>query len=165
VYVVIIKIKKKKINEEKELCITRLVQRNQSNELNITEEKDNLKKLKEDLKNFHSVKFEELINEIKTSLNELRKCEKQLSIGILDNKEVKFIEVKKNFGAEFFGKIDIKRISTWSLKRTLTGHSDWVISLAVLQNGDLASGSGDKTIKIWDSSTWSLKRTLTGHSD
>ena len=38
-------------------------------------------------------------------------------------------------------------------------------SLAVLQNGDLASGSEDKTIKIWDSSTWSLKRTLTGHSD
>jgi len=47
----------------------------------------------------------------------------------------------------------------------LTGQSDWVRSLAVLQNGDLASGSFDQTIKIWDSSTGSLKRTLTGHSD
>jgi phospholipase A-2-activating protein len=32
-----------------------------------------------------------------------------------------------------------------------------------LVNGDLASGSEDTTIKIWDSSTWELKRTLTGH--
>ncbi len=55
--------------------------------------------------------------------------------------------------------------STWSLKRTLTGHKEQVNSLAVLKNGDLASGSWDKTIKIWDSSTGSLKRTLTGHSN
>jgi WD40 repeat protein len=50
-------------------------------------------------------------------------------------------------------------------KATLTGHSNYVLSLAVLQIGDFASGSDDKTIKIWDSLTWSLKRTLTGHSN
>ena len=32
----------------------------------------------------------------------------------------------------------------------LKGHSNWVRSLAVLPNGDLASGSGDETIIIWD---------------
>jgi WD40 repeat protein len=63
-----------------------------------------------------------------------------------------------------FQEIKIWDISSGSLKRTLTGHSGSIFSLAVLQNGDLASGSRDKTIKIWDSSTWELKRTLVGHS-
>jgi hypothetical protein len=39
----------------------------------------------------------------------------------------------------------------------LTGNSDWVWSLAVLQNGDLASGSWDETISIWHSFTVILK--------
>jgi len=33
-----------------------------------------------------------------------------------------------------------------------------------LQNGYLASGSGDKTIKIWNTHTGSEIRTLTGHT-
>ncbi len=33
-----------------------------------------------------------------------------------------------------------------------------------MPNGDLASGSGDQTIKIWNSSTGSLKATLSGHN-
>ncbi len=32
----------------------------------------------------------------------------------------------------------------------LNGDSSYVYSLAVLQDGSLASGSGDKTIRIWD---------------
>jgi WD40 repeat protein len=50
------------------------------------------------------------------------------------------------------------------VKSTLIGHNDSVCSLAVLQNGDLASGSWDNTIKIWDTNTGSLKRTLVGHT-
>jgi len=34
----------------------------------------------------------------------------------------------------------------------MTGHSSGVWSLALLQNGDLVSGSLDQTIRIWDSS-------------
>jgi WD40 repeat protein len=37
-------------------------------------------------------------------------------------------------------------------------------SLTILPNGDLASGSMDKTIKIWDSNMGLLKRNLTGHT-
>jgi WD40 repeat protein len=40
-----------------------------------------------------------------------------------------------------------------------------VHSLAVLQNGYLASSSQDKTIKIWNADTGSLIRTLTGHTN
>ena len=36
-----------------------------------------------------------------------------------------------------------------TLKRTLNGHTSYVLALTVLQNGDLASGSFDNTIKIW----------------
>jgi WD40 repeat protein len=35
----------------------------------------------------------------------------------------------------------------------------------VLNNGDLASGSWDKTIKIWNATDGTLKRTLYGHTD
>ena len=35
---------------------------------------------------------------------------------------------------------------------TLEGHTDHVLSLKSLENGDLASGSADKTLKIWNKS-------------
>lgn len=51
--------------------------------------------------------------------------------------------------------------------RTLTGHSDWVYSLAVLPSNRLASGSGTDDlgeIKIWNMNDGSLIRTLFGHN-
>ena len=39
-----------------------------------------------------------------------------------------------------------------------------VWTVIVLQNGNIASGSGDQTIKIWDSTTGALIQTLTGHT-
>ncbi|PAX57149.1 serine/threonine-protein kinase [Brunnivagina elsteri] len=51
------------------------------------------------------------------------------------------------------------------LKRTLTGHSSPVNSLAISPDGNtLASGSSDKTIKLWNLATGEEIRTLTGHS-
>ena len=47
---------------------------------------------------------------------------------------------------------------------TLEGHENWVNSLAVLEGGRLASGSGDHTIKIWDLATGACVATLEGHA-
>ena len=47
---------------------------------------------------------------------------------------------------------------------TLTGHTSYVWTLVELQNGDFISGSGDKTIKVWDMKTRTCIATLTGHT-
>ena len=72
-----------------------------------------------------------------------------------------------------------KTVKLWDLQtgkeiRTITGHSSWVRSVAISsfntssENGKnrkiLASGSIDKTIKIWDLSTGKLIHTLKGHT-
>ncbi|AFZ00136.1 serine/threonine-protein kinase [Calothrix sp. PCC 6303] len=52
------------------------------------------------------------------------------------------------------------------LQRTLKGHSKGVTSIAVSPDGKtLASGSQDKTIKLWNLVTGEQIRTITGHSD
>ena len=54
----------------------------------------------------------------------------------------------------------------FTLAQTLTGHSGSVYSVAISPDRrTLASGSGDKTIKIWNLATGELIRTLSGHSD
>ena len=53
-----------------------------------------------------------------------------------------------------------------SLLRTLTGHTDYVTSVAFSPDGQtLASGSWDHTIKLWNLTTGQEVRTLTGHTD
>jgi serine/threonine protein kinase len=60
-----------------------------------------------------------------------------------------------------------KKISEHSfLDKSLTGHSDSVQSVVYSPDGRyLASGSGDKTIKVSEVATGKQLRTLTGHSD
>ncbi|MCF4968573.1 trypsin-like peptidase domain-containing protein [Nostoc sp. CMAA1605] len=55
--------------------------------------------------------------------------------------------------------------SNFVLAKTLKGHSDLVWSVAISPDGrTLASGSDDKTIKIWNIATGQEIRTLNGHS-
>ena len=48
---------------------------------------------------------------------------------------------------------------------TLEGHSREVNSVAFSQNGILASGSKDATVKLWDVTTTESIATLRGHTD
>src|SRR5438552_18919088 len=49
---------------------------------------------------------------------------------------------------------------------TLRGHSGWISSLAYFPDGKrLASGSADKTVKIWTISTGEETATLRGHTE
>ncbi|AHJ28741.1 serine/threonine protein kinase [Nodularia spumigena CS-584] len=60
----------------------------------------------------------------------------------------------------------LKNSTTGKLLQTLSEHFDSVSSVAYSRDGQtLASGSWDKTIKIWDVTTGNLLQTLTGHSN
>ncbi|MDD7589908.1 MAG: hypothetical protein SPJ75_05155, partial [Candidatus Onthomorpha sp.] len=49
--------------------------------------------------------------------------------------------------------------------KTLEGHSEDILSVAYSPDGTkIVSGSGDKTIKIWDANTGERLKTLKGHS-
>ena len=48
--------------------------------------------------------------------------------------------------------------------KTLIGHTGYVLSLAVLYDGSLLSGSKDKTIQIWNTTTWLSQNILRGHN-
>jgi pleiotropic regulator 1 len=52
----------------------------------------------------------------------------------------------------------------WALKRVVAGSMGWVRSVCVdPDNQFFATGSSDRTIKIWDLASGSLRLTLTGH--
>jgi hypothetical protein len=60
----------------------------------------------------------------------------------------------------------IRKVVMQLTPRTLTGHTDEVYSVALSADGQtLASGSSDKTIKVWNLSTGQAVRTLTDHTD
>ncbi|WP_013324439.1 serine/threonine-protein kinase [Gloeothece verrucosa] len=87
-----------------------------------------------------------------------------LLIGLLETQAYGYIRHKKFPSNPVFLITNLP--SSWLLQKTLTGHSSWVISVAISPDGQtLVSGSGDQTIHIWDLATGQLKRTLTGHSD
>ncbi|MGH0161645.1 UNVERIFIED_CONTAM: hypothetical protein FKN15_041776 [Acipenser sinensis] len=52
----------------------------------------------------------------------------------------------------------------WKLYRVISGHLGWVRSIAVEPGNQwFVTGSGDRTIKIWDLASGKLKLSLTGH--
>ena len=62
--------------------------------------------------------------------------------------------------------ITLWNTTTGEVCKTLSGHTDKVWALVVLQDGiTLASGSFDKTIRLWNTTTGELVKTLIGHTD
>lgn len=52
----------------------------------------------------------------------------------------------------------------WRLYRVISGHLGWVRSVAFDPSNEwFATGSSDRTIKLWDLASGQLKLTLTGH--
>ena len=59
------------------------------------------------------------------------------------------------------GTVKVWSLSARRLLHTFTGHSNWVSSVAFSPDGQiLASGSGDRTIKLWNLRTGKLIRSL-----
>ena len=70
-------------------------------------------------------------------------------------------------------------VRVWNVKRraldaVISGHANWVWSLVVLRDGRLASGSRDRTVKVWDEHALGVRggaavdtcaATLAGHAD
>jgi len=54
---------------------------------------------------------------------------------------------------------------TGNCLKTLEGHTSYVTSIHFDGNGLLASGSNDKTIRLWEVSTGNCLKTLEGHTD
>ncbi len=79
----------------------------------------------------------------------------------------KFNELVKQINEKTDVKKDINlKLGKYLFKQTFTGNTSIadIYALAVLPNGDLASGSADKTIDIWNPTEGTLLRTLTGHT-
>src|SRR5271169_3086414 len=55
-------------------------------------------------------------------------------------------------------------LRTGKVLQTLEGHTNWVYALAALGDGMLASGSWDKTIRLWDLRTGKVLQTLKAHT-
>lgn len=52
----------------------------------------------------------------------------------------------------------------WKCYRVISGHLGWVRAIAFDPTNEwFATGSGDRTIKIWDTASGTLRLTLTGH--
>ena len=52
----------------------------------------------------------------------------------------------------------------WNLMRVVSGHTGWVRAIAVDPSNEwFATGSADRTVKIWDLASGKLKLSLTGH--
>ena len=116
---------------------------------------------------------------------ELKVCEFQAKLNKFDllTNRLKSIEFKPNFDFQEagFGKLILNNqllmssshddsIKVWDLEtnecvKTLVGHSNRVLCLETIGNGQIASGSADNTIKIWDVTQNTCLNTITAHQN
>ena len=64
------------------------------------------------------------------------------------------------------GTIRLWDIAFGEHKQTLTGHTDYIFSIAFSPNGNtIASGSLDNTVRLWNTISYQNQETLTGHTN
>lgn len=60
--------------------------------------------------------------------------------------------------------IQVRNAATGQVEQRLEGHSDTIYTMALSPDGSmLASGSADRTIRLWDMRTGKTRRSLSGH--
>ncbi|RNA02788.1 serine threonine kinase [Brachionus plicatilis] len=82
--------------------------------------------------------------------------------------EIKDIFKKSKYSKELaniVGKLEWEKFENTQCIKTLTGHTDSVLCLLTIDQNTIASGSEDKTIKIWNIKNSYCIKTLTGHTD
>jgi len=115
--------------------------------------------LTEEVQNFKARRmFSEPLNK-KRKLNSLEEllAEKKESSDQLQVYDNKYLNAKVR-------SLEPKWHAPWELMRVISGHNGWVRSVSVdPSNAWFATGSTDRTIKIWDLASGTLKLTLVGH--
>jgi len=79
---------------------------------------------------------------------------------VLDSNCIGYLERKRSL------RINLGEASSAEKEVSFVGlHSNAVVALATLANDEVASGSWDHTIKVWNAVTGKIRLSLTGHSD
>ena len=74
--------------------------------------------------------------------------------------------VARGWGSVGVWQVSLWDIATGTLRHTLEGHTDRVVSVSFSGDGQtLVTGSWDKTVRLWDVATGTLRKTLEGHTN
>jgi WD40 repeat protein len=138
-----------RLNMEKEECMNKIIDKN-NNKISI--EKDSLlvESCKKAISEYDLSKFKQTKEDIQESIEKIKKMENELRFGLWIHKQTKFKESNIKIDQNMFGKLVAWDWSEVREKRTLKGHMSSELTLVVLNNGEIASGSDDNTLKIWN---------------
>lgn len=82
-----------------------------------------------------------------------------------DGTKLAYATVQLRQDSQFEPRIVLLDTRTWTPERTLLGHRKEVLSITFSPDGEtLASGSADRTVRVWDARTGQERASLAGHT-